>query len=62
MVAGGAGRRASPPDDFKEQFIGSFYAGFFIWVNWSTAIVQLFLVSRIIKWFGVRARAVRACR
>ena len=43
------------PDKFKESFIGSFYAGFFTWVNAITAIVQLFLVSRIFKWFGVRA-------
>ena len=43
------------PDKFKESFIGSFYAGFFTWVNAITAFVQLFLVSRIFKWFGVRA-------
>src|SRR5207244_4130196 len=38
----------------KKQFIGSFYAGFFTWVNLVTAIVQLLLVSRILKWFGLR--------
>ena len=43
------------PDKFKESFIGDFYAGFFTWVNAITAFVQLFLVSRIFKWFGVRA-------
>jgi AAA family ATP:ADP antiporter len=53
VAAGLAG--AMSPDQYKEQFIGSFYAGFFTWVNIATAIIQLFLVSRIIKWFGVRA-------
>jgi AAA family ATP:ADP antiporter len=42
------------PDEFKKQFIGNYYAGFFMWVNWITAIAQLFLVSRFLKWFGVR--------
>jgi AAA family ATP:ADP antiporter len=42
------------PDEFEKQFIGNYYAGFFMWVNWITAIAQLFLVSRIFKWFGVR--------
>ncbi len=42
-------------EEFKKQFIGNYYAGFFKWVNWTTAIIQLFVVSRFIKWFGVRA-------
>jgi AAA family ATP:ADP antiporter len=54
MVAAGQTGGVAP-DEFKESFIGSFYAGFFTWVNGVTAIVQLFLVSRIFKWFGVRA-------
>jgi len=41
-------------DEFQKQFIGNYYAGFYKWVNWATAIIQLFLVSRIFKWFGVR--------
>ena len=41
--------------DYKKEFIGGFYAGYFTWVNIATAIIQLFLVSRILKWFGVRA-------
>jgi AAA family ATP:ADP antiporter len=40
--------------DYKKDFIGSFYAGFFTWVNTVTALIQLFLVSRFLKWFGVR--------
>lgn len=35
-------------------WIGSFYGNYFFWVNTVSAIVQLFLVSRIIKFFGVR--------
>jgi len=36
------------------SWIGSFYGNFFFWVNTVSAIVQALLVSRIIKWFGVR--------
>ncbi len=35
-------------------WIGSFYGNYFFWVNTVSAIVQLFLVSRIIKFIGVR--------
>ena len=34
-------------------FIGEFYASYFFWVNLISAMVQLFLVSRIIKYMGV---------
>jgi ATP:ADP antiporter, AAA family len=43
-----------PADESVRQFIGGFYANYFIWVNAITAIVQLFLVSRILGRFGVR--------
>jgi len=36
-----------------QAFIGEFYANFFFWVNLVTALVQLFLVSRIMKYLGV---------
>lgn len=36
-------------------FIGEFYANFFFWVSLISAVVQLFLVSRIIKHMGVSA-------
>jgi len=52
IAAGLAG--AAEARDYKKQFIGSFYAGYFTWVNLATALIQLFLVSRIIKWVGVR--------
>jgi ATP:ADP antiporter, AAA family len=40
-------------DDIGKS-IGAFYGNYFFWVNTISAIVQAFLVSRIIKWFGVR--------
>lgn len=42
------------PEEFQSQFIGNYYAGFFVWVNWATALIQMFIVSRFFKWFGVR--------
>ena len=39
----------------REQIFGSFYAGFFTWVNSIGAFLQLFAVSRILKLAGVRA-------
>jgi len=42
------------PDVFVKQFIGSFYAEYFTWVNALTALIQIFLVSRIMQRFGVR--------
>jgi ATP:ADP antiporter, AAA family len=37
------------------QFIGGFYASFQFWQNLLGAVMQFFLVSRILKYFGVRA-------
>ena len=53
VEAGLAG--AISADDYKQKFIGGFYAGFQLTVNVVAAVVQLFLVSRILRWFGVRA-------
>ncbi len=39
--------------DAVGKFIGKFYADFFFWVNLLGLIIQLFLVSRIIKYLGV---------
>ena len=36
-----------------EQYIGTFYAGFFAGVNLTSLVIQLFLVSRVIKYLGV---------
>jgi ATP:ADP antiporter, AAA family len=46
------------PHALKEaagRFIGKTYAEYFTYVNLLTALLQLFLVSRILKWAGVRA-------
>ena len=53
LVAAGA-NGSSPAEAFREAFIGRFYAGYFTWVNLVTALVQFFLVSRILQRFGVR--------
>ena len=36
-----------------QSFVGEFYGNFFFWVNLSGAVIQLFFVSRIIKYLGV---------
>lgn len=37
-----------------EEYIGKFYANFMMYFNLVAMIVQLFLVSRIFRWIGVR--------
>ena len=37
------------------EYIGTFYAGFHKWVNIVALLLQLFVVSRVIKYLGVRA-------
>ena len=39
----------------RSEVIGAFYGKFFFWVNLIGVLVQMFLVSRIFKYFGVRA-------
>jgi len=38
----------------KEAFIGSFYGSYFFWTNVATILIQAFIVSRIVKKFGMR--------
>jgi AAA family ATP:ADP antiporter len=40
--------------EFKRNFIGTYYAGFFTWVNTVGAVIQLFVVSRLMQRIGVR--------
>ncbi len=40
---------------FVQSTIGSFYAGFFRWVNLLGMVLQLFVVSRLVKLGGIRA-------
>lgn len=39
----------------RSKRIGQFYGEFFFWVNGIGVLIQMFLVSRILKWMGVRA-------
>jgi ATP:ADP antiporter, AAA family len=40
-------------EKITQEFIGKFYGKFFFWVSLSQAVIQLFLVSRIIKYLGI---------
>lgn len=44
-----------------EQYIGDFYSGFYGVVNVAGLVIQLFLVSRIIKYLGGKAILVLPC-
>jgi AAA family ATP:ADP antiporter len=46
---------AAGSEQSKGNLIGSFYGDFYTWVNLFSLLFQLFLVSRIFKYFGVRA-------
>jgi len=41
-------------EDYKDRYVGKFYGGFFSVVNLLSLGIQLFLVSRILKYLGVR--------
>jgi AAA family ATP:ADP antiporter len=45
---------AANPGFDKEAFIGTFYGKYFFWTNVATILIQAFLVSRIVKKFGMR--------
>jgi AAA family ATP:ADP antiporter len=49
VAAGGAAAGAT-----VGEYIGTFYAGFHKWVNIVALLLQLFVVSRVIKYLGVR--------
>jgi ATP:ADP antiporter, AAA family len=38
---------------FRKQFIGEFYGGFFSWVNLLGVLLQAFVASRLVRWFGI---------
>jgi AAA family ATP:ADP antiporter len=46
---------AGSQTEAQEAYIGKFYADFFFWVNLLSAVLQMFVVSRLIKYVGVRA-------
>jgi AAA family ATP:ADP antiporter len=37
----------------RQEYIGKFYADFYFWVNLVSAGVQIFAVSRIMRWVGI---------
>jgi AAA family ATP:ADP antiporter len=39
---------------WTHRFIGEFKADYFLWVNTASVLMQLFVVSRVIKYLGVR--------
>src|SRR5262249_55211815 len=41
------------PGFTEEAFIGTFYGKYFFWTNVATILIQAFLVSRIVKRFGM---------
>ena len=47
LLAGGASGLT------ESQIIGDFYSKYFTYVNILSLLIQLFLVSRIVKWFGI---------
>jgi len=53
MVAAGQ-TGGLPAEAFQKQLALEFFAGYQLAVNILTATLQLFVVSRIFKWFGVR--------
>ena len=38
-----------------ERIIGAFYGNFFTWVNIIAAVLQMFVVSRVVRFIGIRA-------
>ncbi|MDX1980851.1 MAG: Npt1/Npt2 family nucleotide transporter [Bryobacteraceae bacterium] len=45
---------ALPDRAAKQRFIGEFYGNFFSWVNAASALMQMFVVSRLFQAIGVR--------
>ena len=44
---------AGDPTFNKSAYIGEFYGGYFFWVNVIAVVLQGFLASRLVKWFGL---------
>ena len=54
VVATGNARFAADAAFDKGAFIGTFYGNYFFWTNVATIVIQAFLVSRLVKRFGMR--------
>ncbi|MBA3396535.1 MAG: translocase [Deltaproteobacteria bacterium] len=54
VVTDAAFATANGDQEVAKQIIGEFYGNFFTWVNVIAAVLQAFVVSRIVKYVGVR--------
>jgi AAA family ATP:ADP antiporter len=45
---------AADPSFDAGSFIGAFYGGFFFWVNIAAVVLQAFVASRLVKFFGLK--------
>ena len=54
VVNMGNAQLATDPTFNKEAFIGTFYGTYFFWTNVATILIQAFIVSRIVKKFGMQ--------
>lgn len=54
VVTDAAFATANGDKEVAKQLIGEFYGNFFTWVNVIAAVLQAFVVSRIVKYVGVR--------
>jgi AAA family ATP:ADP antiporter len=54
VVATGDARLAAAAGFDKEAFIGTFYGNYNFWTSVATIVLQAFLVSRLVKAFGMR--------
>ena len=44
---------AAPETMTRQEYIGKFYAEFYFWVNLTGACLQMFVVSRVMKYVGI---------
>ncbi|MDQ3368992.1 MAG: translocase [Myxococcota bacterium] len=54
VVTATATAEAAGNEEVAKQLVGQFYGDFFTWVNIIAALLQALVVSRIVRYFGVR--------
>ncbi|MBA3817589.1 MAG: translocase [Deltaproteobacteria bacterium] len=54
VVTATATAEAAGNEELAKQLVGQFYGDFFTWVNIVAALLQALVVSRIVRYFGVR--------
>jgi AAA family ATP:ADP antiporter len=55
VVTAAATAEAGGNAEVAKQIVGQFYGDFFTWVNVVAAVLQMFVVSRVVRFLGVRA-------